>query len=158
MSTGFLGAHPSWLSPCETILVTPRLQGILQYKKSTEKHATHQKVKPKSKKVKFAPHSQKVSTVQLEQRCFRCFRCIAFGNYAEGRIRETGAALCIHKLVLSHSTFLCVQNWGGPNSITEIPPQRTEAAVKVINTATQLGQRRRPRESTSKLLNNFTFK
>ena len=37
------------------ILVTPRLQGILQYKKSTEKHATQQKVKPKSKKAKFAP-------------------------------------------------------------------------------------------------------
>ena len=60
-----------------------------------------------------------IFTVQLEQ---RCFRRIVFGNYTEGRIKETGAALCIHKLVLSHSTFLCFQNLGGLNS-SEMPPR-----------------------------------
>ena len=98
MSTGFPGAYQSRLSPCRKILVTPRLQGVLQYKKSTEKHATQQRVKPKSKKAKFAPHFHKDLHVQLEQ--VWCFRCISVWELlGRKNIKASGAALCKYKLV-----------------------------------------------------------
>ena len=53
---------------------------------------------------------------------------------------------------LSHSTFLSFQKLGGPNSIKERPPQRTEAAVKAINTANPTRASRKDHERHHQLL------
>ena len=118
------------------ILVTPRLPRVLRYKKSTEKHATHQKVKLKSKKVKFAPHFPLRSSRSSLSK-YGALGALGFGNYCEERnIKASGAALCEYELVAESFYFsLLLQNLGGPNSHLEIPPQRTEAAVEAIISA-----------------------
>ena len=68
------------------------------------KHATQQKVKPKSKKAKFAPHFHKDLHVQLEQ--VWCFRCISVWELmGRKNIKASGAALCKYRL-LAESFYL----------------------------------------------------
>ena len=104
MSTGFPGAHRSWLSPCEKDPSHTKTTGNPPVQKVHRKACNTAKGETKIQESEICTSiSMTIFTVQLEQRCFRCFG--VWELLWRKKIKETGAALCEYELVAESFYF-----------------------------------------------------
>ena len=109
MSSGFPGAHQSWLSPCEEDPNHTKTEGNPPVQQVHRKACNTAKGETKIYESKICTSfCVPLFTFQHEQ---RCFRCLGFGIYYERNLEETGTVLCENELVAQSFDFPVSKTW-----------------------------------------------
>ena len=158
MSTGFPGAHQSWLSPCEkdpSHTKTTGTTGNPPVQKVHRKACNTAKGETKIQESEMCTSiSITIFTVQLEQRCFRCFG--VWELLWRKKIKETGAALCEYELVAESFYFSLFPKLGWTEFNKRNTPSTYGGSSQGDQHRTPQGHQEETTRDTTSSLQNFT--